>query len=82
MFAEWLFAYLCVCPLPLCLLCLSCGPISLMSGCGIQILPDLIHIQMKPMSYREDPHFLLAPTLGQLELGTSKVPIRTRKWFS
>lgn len=26
---------------------------------------------MKPMSYSEDPHFLLAPKLGQLELGTS-----------
>lgn len=30
-----------------------------------QSLPDFSHIQMKVMSYSEDPHPLLAPELGQ-----------------
>ncbi|XP_030895267.1 barttin [Leptonychotes weddellii] len=47
------------------------------SGCGRkcashdQSLPDFSHIQMKVMGYREDPRPLLAPQLGQLQLGAS-----------
>ncbi|KAL4699739.1 hypothetical protein H8957_000467 [Semnopithecus entellus] len=36
-----------------------------------QSLPDFSHIQMKVMSYSEDPHPLLAPDSGQPKLGTS-----------
>ncbi|KAF3819795.1 hypothetical protein GH733_015304 [Mirounga leonina] len=36
-----------------------------------QSLPDFSHIQMKVMGYREDPRPLLAPQLGQLQLGAS-----------
>ncbi|XP_054341976.1 barttin [Pongo pygmaeus] len=36
-----------------------------------QSLPDFSHIQMKVMSYSEDPRSLLAPETGQLKLGTS-----------
>nr|XP_007976799.2 barttin [Chlorocebus sabaeus] len=36
-----------------------------------QSLPDFSHIQMKVMSYSEDPRPLLAPDTGQPKLGTS-----------
>ncbi|XP_053432937.1 barttin [Nycticebus coucang] len=36
-----------------------------------QSLPDFSHIQMKVMSYSEDPRPLLGPQLGQLSLGSS-----------